>query len=51
MVTGDFPAGYVWDMLVKCGDYLDIIRLVESEDGISAILTRDQLSISGRYVM
>lgn len=39
-------------MLVQCGDYFDAILLTGPSDGmLSAVLTRDQLSLSGRYTM
>ena len=49
IVTGELPEGYGWDMLVQCGENFDVILLQDTESGAEATLTRDQLSLAGRY--
>lgn len=50
-LTGDIPAGWEWDVLVQVGNAMDIIPLAATEDGLSAVLTAQQLSIAGYYQM
>ncbi|MBR2934922.1 MAG: hypothetical protein IKB79_05025 [Oscillospiraceae bacterium] len=50
-VEGDIPAGWEWAMLVQVGAAMDIIPLTAAEDALSAVLTAQQLSVSGYYNM
>lgn len=50
-VAGDIPTGWDWAMLVQVGNAMDIIPLTATEDGLSAVLTAQQLSIAGYYNM
>lgn len=50
-VTGDIPAGWEWAMLVQVDEAMDIIPLTQAEGALSAILTAEQLSVSGSYTM
>lgn len=51
IVSGVLPDGYTWDMLVVCDGNKDIIRLFPVQDGVGAVLTAQQLSLSGFYSM
>lgn len=55
VVAGNIPEGWDWAMLVECQGNHDIIPLHEAEDGcstcISAVLTEDNLSLEGTYLM
>lgn len=51
LVEGSLPEGYTWDMLVQVGKNMDIIHLARMEGGVGAVLTADQLSMSGSYLM
>ena len=51
VITGDVPEGYTWDLLVQSGDDLNIIRLLDMDNGVGVILTADMLSVAGRYVL
>ena len=46
-VSGEFPEGWTWEMLLAAGDALDVIPLSSSESEVSAVLTAEQLSRSG----
>ena len=48
-VSGCIPEGYEWMALVRAGEYLDIIPLSEAKEGLSAVLTAQQLCLSGCY--
>lgn len=50
-VVGDLPEGYDWAMLVRAGGNNDIILLTPTETGVGAVLTEDNLAISGAYHM
>ena len=50
-VAGDIPVGWEWVVLVKVGNAMDIIPLAATEGALSAVLTAQQLSISGYYQM
>lgn len=50
-VIGNIPAGWDWAMLVQVGDAMDIIPLTIAGDGLSAVLTAEQLSVAGYYTM
>ena len=50
-VVGEIPAGWEWAMLVQVDDAMDILPLTAGEGGLSAVLTAEQLSISGFYNM
>lgn len=50
-VVGDLPDGYTWDMLVKCGGNMDIIRLSPTDTGVGVTLTAQQLALAGTYSM
>ena len=50
-VSGDLPSGWDWAMLVQVGAAMDIIPLTAAEGALSAVLTAQQLSISGYYNM
>ena len=50
-VTGDLPEGWTWEMLVSVGTALDIISLSPDENGISAILTSENLALAGYYAL
>ena len=50
-VVGDLPDGYTWDMLVRCGGNMDIIRLSPTETGVGVALTTQQLALAGDYSM
>lgn len=49
LVRGNMPEGYTWSMLVKVGNDEDIIALTETDGGVGAVLTADQLASSGEY--
>lgn len=54
LLVSGVPDGYSWRMLVRAGgsgEYFDIIALFPMENGVGAVLTRDQLSVSGDYEM
>lgn len=55
VVAGDIPEGWDWAMLVECQGNQDIIPLHPSEDNchtcISAVLTENNLSLEGNYMM
>lgn len=48
-VAGDIPSGWDWAMLVQVGEAMDIILLDATDGALSAVLTAQQLSISGYY--
>lgn len=48
-VEGDLPEGYTWQLLVQCGGNADTILLEATETGAGAVLTADNLSVSGEY--
>jgi len=48
-IEGDFPEGYDWSLLVKCGEAMNIIALFPNETGVGTVLTADQLAMSGYY--
>ena len=48
-VEGDLPAGYTWQLLVQSGGNADTILLEPTEKGAGAVLTADNLSVSGEY--
>lgn len=50
-VAGDIPSGWDWAMLVQVGEAMDIILLDATEGALSAVLTAQQVSISGYYNM
>lgn len=50
-VTGDIPAGWEWAMLVQADQAVDILPLSVTENGLSIVLTAEQLSVSGSYTM
>ena len=50
-VSGEFPEGWTWEMLLAAGDALDVIPLSSSESEVSAVLTAEQLSRSGFYAL
>ncbi len=50
-VAGDIPAGYTWDMLVRCGPNLNILRLSEGEGQLSVVLTAEMLACEGHYTL
>lgn len=49
-VTG-VPEGYRWDMLVQVGGHFDKWPLSQVEGGVGIPLTKDMLSVDGRYSM
>ena len=50
-VEGDIPQGWEWDLLVQAGEYLDVIPLEPSGDGLAVTLTAEMLSLSGYYAL
>lgn len=50
-VTGDVPTGWEWAMLVQVDKAMDIIPLTQAEGALSAVLSAQQLSVSGSYTM
>ena len=50
-VTGEFPDGYDWAMMVRCKGKLNIISLAPVESGIGVTLTNNMLALSGYYTM
>lgn len=51
IVTGELPEGWDWVMIVKAGDYMDYLPLSEQENGMGIMLTANQLSVAGPYVL
>lgn len=45
------PEGYGWEMLVQTGRHFDRWRLTAMENGVGTVLTKDMLSVDGRYDM
>ena len=50
-VEGDIPQGWEWDLLVQAGEYLDVIPLEPSGDGLAVTLTAEMLALSGYYAL
>lgn len=50
-VSGNLPEGWTWEMLVSAGSALDIISLMPAEDGVSAVLTAENLALAGYYAL
>lgn len=50
-VTGDLPDGWSWEMLISVGENLDIVPLTPGDGGISAVLTAENLALSGFYTL
>ena len=50
-VQGVLPEGYEWAMLVKAGDAMNIIAMELGEEGLTALLTAEELSLRGYYQM
>ena len=49
LLVSGVPEGYDWRMMVKTGENFDIIRLSAMGKDIGAVLTEDQLPVSGCY--
>lgn len=43
------PEGYTWRMLVQAGEWMDVIPLSPVEGGVGALLTEQNLALSGFY--
>lgn len=43
------PEGWAWEALVSCGDKLNVLTLTALEGGVGAVLTADDLALSGHY--
>jgi len=50
-VVGDLPAGWEWVMLAKVNGAMDIISLKPIEGGVGALLTAEQIPVSGHYAL
>lgn len=50
-VSGQIPDGWEWTLLVQVGKAMDILPLTASDEGLSIVLTAQQLSVSGYYSM
>lgn len=48
-VSGQLPQGWTWTMLVQVGDAMDILPLEVTPEGLSTVLTAEQLSVFGYY--
>lgn len=48
-VVGDLPEGYEWSLLVECGNDKDTLHLERTSTGAEAILTQDNLCVTGHY--
>lgn len=50
-VEGSIPEGWEWELLMKVGKELEIIHLLQTENGLSVTLTADMLALSGYYAL
>ena len=50
-ISGALPEGWVWDLLVRAGDAMDIWALEVQEGGIGCTLTAEMLAVSGYYTV
>ena len=50
-VKGNIPDGMEWDLLVKVGKNMDIVRLENQQGSLSVALTAKMLAVSGDYLI
>ena len=50
-IRGELPSGWNWDALIQVGAAMDVISLESMPGGVGANLSRDQLSVGGRFYM
>lgn len=51
LVTGDMPQGWDWEAVMAAGGSLEVIPLAPCEGGVCAVLTAEQLAVSGSYAL
>lgn len=50
-VSGNFPDGWTWTMLVAYGDNLNLLAMTPTDGGITVLLTDDMIPFGGYYQM
>lgn len=51
VVTGTFPDGYLWEMLIWCKGNYNTLAMTQSEGQLSTTLTDEDLAFDGYYKM
>lgn len=51
VVTGTFPEGYLWEMLIWCKGNYNTLAMTQSEGQLSTTLTDEDLAFDGYYKM